>query len=215
MTQAIAPQAVVPPNAPSNAALVYRGLRDQRSVLGDQVNELQRMRSNLVRQLNTETQTAATKSSLEKRIASVDERIADVDKQIAKSDQAVATAAAVPGATVRPPDPPRRGVPEEVFVLSGIFMVIVLLPLSVALARRIWRSSSKSQVSLTPELSQRMESMERGVEAIAIEVERIGEGQRYVTNSLRERGDVHALGAGGAEPIPVRQRPRERVDERR
>lgn len=34
---------------------------------------------------------------------------------------------------------------------------------------------------------QRLERVEQAVESIAIEVERIGEGQRYVTNLLSER----------------------------
>jgi len=34
---------------------------------------------------------------------------------------------------------------------------------------------------------QRLERVEQAVESIAIEIERIGEGQRYVTNLLNER----------------------------
>jgi len=200
-----------------NPVAVYRALVSQREILGDQLQQAQRLRENLVGQMSEQNQTAATKASLEKRIANADARIADLDKQIAQSEQAVAAAAAVPGATVRPPQPPRNGPPEEAFVLGGIFMFIVLLPMSLAFARRIWRRSARVEVRLPPEMSDRMAQLERGVEAIAIEVERIGEGQRFVTQVLSERGDVHAnaraLGAGAAEPIPVRQK--ERVEERR
>ena len=108
---------------------------------------------------------------------------------------------------------PRPGPPEEVYALSGLFMMIVFLPLSVAFARRIWRRSAKATVTLPPEMTQRMESLELGVEAIALEVERIGEGQRFMTQILAERGESLALGAGAAQPIPIRQR--ERVEERR
>ena len=38
----------------------------------------------------------------------------------------------------------------------------------------------------SPELEQRMERIERAVEAIAVEVERVGEGQRFVTKLLAE-----------------------------
>ena len=75
------------------------------------------------------------------------------------------------------------------------------------------RTSRTLSVTLPPEMSQRMESLERGVEAIAIEVERIGEGQRYIAQSLAERGDLPALGAGAAQSIRVRQRAG--VEERR
>ena len=68
-------------------------------------------------------------------------------------------------------------------------MVIVMLPMSIAFARRVWRRSARAEVTLPQEVSQRMESLERGVEAIALEVERIGEGQRFVTAALVERGE--------------------------
>ena len=210
-TPAVAPAPVGQPAASPQA--VYRAFQSQREVLGNQLGDLQRQRENLVGQLAETNQSAASKASLEKRIANVDERIGELDKQIAKSDQAVANAAAVPGATTRPPSLPQRGPSDNETAMMVIFMLIVLLPMSIAFARRIWRRSAKATVALPPEMAQRMESLERGVEAIAIEVERIGEGQRFVTQALAERGDIRALGAGAAEAIAVRQG--ERVDVRR
>ncbi len=204
-----APVAVQGARSAPTAAEMYRALVSQRDILGDQLSDVQRMRSNLVDQLGAQNQTPASKASLEARIANADARIVELDKAIAASDAAVAAAAAVPGATVRPPQPPRSGPPEEVFVLGAIFMFVVLLPMSIAFARRIWRRSARAEVVLPPEMAQRMESLERGVEAIALEVERIGEGQRFVTQALAQRGDVRGIGAG-AEPVPVR-----RGDERR
>ena len=203
-------QAVVAPTPPqtivigdgANAVAIYRALVSQRDILGDQLSDVQRLRSNLVEQLRVDNQSVAGKASIEARIANADARIADLDKQIAQSDAAVAAAAAVPGATERPPQPPRTGPPEEAFVLGAIFMFVVLLPMSIAYARRIWRRSARVEVRLPAEMSERMESLERGVEAIAIEVERIGEGQRFVTQTLAQRG----LGAGTAEPMPARVR---------
>ena len=194
---------------------VYRALVSQREILGNQLSDAQRLRENLVGQLSESNQTPATRASLEKRIANADARIADLDKQIAQSDVTVAQAAAVPGAAVRPPQPPRNGPPDEAYALGALFMFIVLLPMSIAFARRVWRRSARAEVTLPPEMSERMAHLERGVEAIAIEVERIGEGQRFVTQVLTERGDLHAraLGAGAAEPIPLRQK--EQVEERR
>lgn len=66
----------------------------------------------------------------------------------------------------------------------------VLLPMSIAFSRRIWRRSGKVEVVLPPEMSERMTQLERGVESIAIEVERIGEGQRFVTQVLAARSDA-------------------------
>ena len=213
-------QSIPTPSLPQPAALpatdapqaIYRALESQREVLGDQLQQVQQLREQLVGQLN-DSPAAVIKTSLEKRIASVDERIADLDKQIAKADQAVANAAAVPGAIVHEPPMPRQGPPDEVYALSALFMLIVILPFTVAFARRIWRRSAKATVVLPPEMGQRMESIERGVEAIAIEVERIGEGQRFLSQLLGERQDLRALGVGAAQPIPVSER--EKVEVRR
>lgn len=216
MTQGTAAPRVNTPQTRAVAAdaqATYRALVSQRDILRDQLGDAQRMRENLVSELAGPNQTAATKISLEKRIANVDERITDLDKQIAVSENAVATAAAVPGATTRPPQVPRDGPPDEVYALTALFMFIVLLPMSIAFARRIWRRSAKATVVLPPEMGERMASLERGVEAIALEVERIGEGQRFVTQVLAERNDARALGAGAAQPIPVRAG--ERAEERR
>lgn len=180
----VAPQAPVPGTSAQQA---YRALQSQRQVLGDQLGTAQRLRERLVSQLSNSNQTGATRASLEKRIANVDEQIASLDKQIAQSDLAVAQSAAVPGATYRPPDPPRDQTDELVASVGALFIVCAVLPLSLAYARRIWRRSARAEITLPPEVAQRMESLERGVEAIALEVERIGEGQRFVTQALTER----------------------------
>lgn len=223
MTQAATTPVVAPTQlpgtpvaaAPGTPAQVYRALVSQREILGNQLSDANALRQNLVSQLSGQNQSAATKASLEKRIANVDERITDLDKQVAKSDQAVAQAAAVPGATVRPPEPPQRGPTDGEFAIMALFLVVAVLPMSIAFARRVWRRSARAVVTLPPEMSERMESLERGVDAIALEVERIGEGQRFVTQALTERGEIRgrALGAGAVEAIPVRQR--DRAEERR
>jgi hypothetical protein len=170
------------------AQQIYRALQSQRDILYDQLRTAQRTREQMVQQLrNDPGMNEAARTGIEKRITSVDARITELDKQIAASEQAVANAAAVPGATVRPPPPPRSGPPEEAFALAGFLGLIVLLPLTIAFSRRIWRRSARAEVTLPPEMRDRMEALERGVEAIALEVERIGEGQRFVTQALVER----------------------------
>ena len=49
--------------------------------------------------------------------------------------------------------------------------------------------------SLSPEVVQRLERMEQAIDAISVEVERISEGQRFVTRLLSERAQAPALGA--------------------
>lgn len=186
---------------------VYQGFRAQRRELARQMETLESTRSDLSSRLEEPTVAGADKKGLEERITQVDARIAAIDKQLADADAQVARAAAIPGAAVEPPPPPRTGPPEEAFVLGGIFMVVVLLPLSIAYARRIWRRSAKIVTSVPRELTERLMRVEQTVEATAIEIERIGEGQRFMTRVLTESVSAHALPAAAAQIQAVHSRP--------
>ena len=178
---------------------VYEALREQRSELRDQLERLENQRENLTDELRTPNTTDLDKKGLEQRIANVDIRIADVEKQIAEADLAVAKAAAIPGAVQPPPPPrPRQGPPEEAFALAAVFMFVVVLPLVIAYARRIWRRGSAVAAAIPQEIYDRFNRLDQAVDSVAIEVERIGEGQRFLT---RLHAEQRGLGAGPAERI--------------
>jgi hypothetical protein len=170
---------------------VYHAQVAQRKELGDQLEQLQDTREELVEKISESTisgtGSAASRAGLEARIAAIDARIADVDKQIAEADAAVARAAGIPGAVVEDPPEIHSGPPEAVFVLGGMFIVVVLLPLSIAYARRIWRRSAIAVASLPQEVIDRLTRLDHAVDSIAVEVERIGEGQRFMTRVLAEK----------------------------
>ncbi len=179
---------------------VYRAQVAQRKELGDQLDRLQDTRRELSSRLQEDPPvTGADRAGIEARIAGIDARITDVDKQIAAADQAVARAAGIPGAVVEEPRfQQASGPPEEVFVLTGLFMFVAILPISVAYARRIWRRSSAAVAALPDEVMERLTRLDHAVDSIAVEVERIGEGQRFVTRVLAERSPAAA--ALGAPP---------------
>jgi hypothetical protein len=190
-------------------AAVLEAYRNQRSELRNQLERLENQRENISDQLQQSEGEAplsdADKKGLEQRLGTVDARIADVEKQITVADANVAQAAAVPGSVVPPPPrPPREGPPEEFFVLTGIFMFVVLLPLSIAYARRIWRKSVGTVSALPQEIYDRFNRLDQAVDAVAIEVERVGEGQRYLTRLHADQ--QRALGAGAAARVEVPER---------
>lgn len=81
-----------------------------------------------------------------------------------------------------------------VAMVCGAF-VAVGLPIARAYARRI----ESTPRSLPRETEARLERMEQALDAVAVEVERISEGQRFTTKLLSERaegamrpGGVHA-----------------------
>ena len=124
---------------------------------------------------------------------------------IAGNAAQVAQAAAIPGAVIQQPPTIIQGPPEEAYVLGGIFMLIVFLPLSVAFARRIWRRSAAVVTAFPRELADRLSRMEQAVEATAVEVERIGEGQRFLTRLFTEGEGARVIGAGAAQPLERKQ----------
>jgi len=80
-----------------------------------------------------------------------------------------------------------------------MFIVVVLLPISIAFARRIWRRSAAVVSSLPQEVMDRLTRLDHAVDSIAVEVERIGEGQRFMTRVLAEKGSAPAALAAAAE----------------
>ena len=187
---ALAP-AAVQVNAATPQA-IYKAFSAQRRELKNQLDQLEDKRGDLQRQLREgEVKAGADRAGIEARVTELDKRISDAGKALSQADASVATAAATPGAV--PPDPPRQrnGPPPEAFVLMGMFIVVVLLPLSLAFARRIWRRGSLATVTSFPaEMTERLNRLDQSVDSIAIEVERIGEAQRFNTKLQAERAEA-------------------------
>jgi hypothetical protein len=189
--------------APS-ATAVYEGFKAQRRELTDQLEELESTRREISSQLQ-QLPAGPEKTVLETRLVDIAGRVSAVDQMLASNAASLAQASAIPGAVVEPPPYVREGPPEEVYVIGTIFMVIVLLPLSIALARRVWRRSAAVVTSFPRELVDRLSRMEQAVEATAVEVERIGEGQRFLTRLFTEGEGARAIGAGSAQPLERKQ----------
>ncbi len=70
--------------------------------------------------------------------------------------------------------------------------------------RRGWlQDAGATAAGLPGELTGRLTHLEQAVDAVALEVERIGEGQRFVTRVLVERDPPRARGEGGAAPAEI------------
>jgi len=72
-------------------------------------------------------------------------------------------------------------------------------------------SAALTSVSPAPrERDERLERLEQAVDAIAVEMERVGEGQRFMTRLLAERRAERAPGQTPPSPVPgaVRSAPR-------
>ena len=206
-TAAQAPVAATPvPLAAPTAAEMYEAVRAMRSELRSQQARLESTRRSISSRLRDSRLSDTDRSGLEQRLTSVDQQLASLDKQVAAADASVAQAAAVPGAVVPPAPPVRNGPPDAVFAMGALFILAVLLPLSIGWARRLWRRGAAAVTALPEELGIRLTRLEQATDAIAIEVERVAEGQRFVTRLLSESPALHALGAGQAQPIGIKAR---------
>lgn len=95
---------------------------------------------------------------------------------------------AAPGVPVLLP-PPRKQLPEGLvdmmMVIFGFVAVVSIgTPLAKAFAKR-WERKGEREQQL--QLSQRLEAIEQAIETVAVEVERISEGQRFTSKLLAER----------------------------
>lgn len=204
-------QVVVEPPVVGPAELL-QAMQARRRELREQLESLEEKRDELNDQVRENRNQGLEIAGLEARIKETDLRISAVDQQLAMADAEVARAAAVPGAAI--PDIPhemvhRDGPPEEVFVLGGFFIVCVMMPIAIAYARRVWKRSAAAVAAIPSDLADRLRGIEQAIEAMATEVERIGEGQRFMSRLFTERqpaADPRALGEGAAQPIDAAQR---------
>lgn len=76
----------------------------------------------------------------------------------------------------------------SIIVPLGAFVMAIVIAIGVPLARAYARRMDAESVTprLPTEVTDRLERMERALDSIAIEVERITEGQRFTTRLLSE-----------------------------
>lgn len=198
-----APQAAIP-RTPPTATEMYEAARLARRELRSQVDQLEGQRSDLQQQLRQAANPTDAKA-IEARLAALDARLADVEKQLAAADAQVASTAAIPGVVVEERNPGGDIPPGAQFMIGLGMTMMLLFPLSIALARRVWRRTTMERPALPPDISDRLSNMERGIESVAIEVERLGEGQRFVSQLLAESDRRRQMQALPVEPGPPAQ----------
>jgi hypothetical protein len=96
----------------------------------------------------------------------------------------------------------------EVAVPLGAFATAIIIAIGIPLARAFARKlDAESKNPRVPsEVTNRLERIEQSLEAVAIEVERISEGQRFTTKLLSE-----GRGAGEARQVQSASAPPDRT----
>ena len=78
---------------------------------------------------------------------------------------------------------PGELIPIVLFIMMGV--TAIGWPIARAIARKMDRVAVQPKIPL--ELQGRLERMEQAIDSIAVEVERISEGQRFTTKLLSDR----------------------------
>src|SRR5689334_5681696 len=180
------------PQTPAERAILIA----RRSEMSDQVMSARGRRTTLARQY--ESATGANRAGLEQQLRVLDQRIAQIEVDIGDSGRALA-AYTGPTTSVGFPDRfPINVGPGQTTAISIIFIIFVLGPLAVSFGRLIWRRAAKP--TLPPawnDASNRLERLEQAVDTIAVEMERVSEGQRFITKIMTQRDSTEAGGEGG------------------
>ncbi len=158
-------------------------------------------------------QLDATIAQLQVRLADINDRIAQIN--VSRRPQII----------VPPPRAPSFDMNgRDMAVVSIVFICAILMPITIGIVRRLTRGSPRAAQPVSdPAMNARMDRLEQAMDAIAIEIERISEGQRFVTKVLTQRpaqspaapagkeaaaepAPFLALGAGPMEPIRAAER---------
>ena len=131
-----------------------------------------------IQQSVRDAQVAAEKAARE----AVDQAAAGERVIIRQPD--VVTTVGVPAPLPSPIPPEAENIAFGFFAMFAV--IIIGLPLMRAIARRIERGAPQP-AQIPADVRQQLQQLSASVDAIAIEVERISEGQRFTTKMLTER----------------------------
>jgi multidrug efflux pump subunit AcrA (membrane-fusion protein) len=190
--------------------LVDNALAQARTELQGRLDAMQAERTALQAARDAQT-SAAARRGIQSRIDRLDRDIADLERSLAKIgrnsnvdrnvnvNQGGGGNFAGTQPPFIPPSTPRIPVDPTEIVATSLGILFIAFPLTLALVRFIWkRSTSAPAPALSQEQTRRFDRLEQSVDAIAIEVERISENQRYLTKLLAEPKQSASVGSGQA-----------------
>jgi hypothetical protein len=88
---------------------------------------------------------------------------------------------------------------EERIAIVGFFSTVIIISIGVPLVRSYVRRREAEPLQTSSISDARLARMESALESVAIEIERISEGQRFVTKLLAER-DTSVKSLPNSEP---------------
>jgi len=203
----------VPTNRAELDALLLK-----RNELQNQLESLTRRRQSLATQ--RQRVSASSGGELDARMALIDQRSAQIEQEIFQADEAVATAmgrgialdasarSQITSSTSQPLTESAmrsliRNQVSDAVMESMLMTGLVVFGAAVVWKgiRRLFRKKKPAPAAI-PDPTARLEQLQQSMDVIAIEVERISEGQRFMARTLNDRG----IGPGEAQHLPAKER---------
>lgn len=193
---------IQPPARPLTRAEI-QAIRSRRSDLSTQIESATDRRNDLAEQLKDAQ--GVDRAGLEERLRVLDARIVQLETDIAVTGREITT-----GLTHQPPSNQDPAVPfdlssDQVTGISIVFIIAVMMPMAIASARRLWRRApAPINTAEIRDISVKLEGLQQAMDTVAIEVERVSEGQRFVTRLMTEgAAEQGKLGGTRAEGMRV------------
>ena len=183
-------------------------IRERRSDISTQLSSARERREDVADELKDAAPGAVP--GLMAHLEVLDARIVKIEQDMEQSGQMLRTGLTVDNGTmlVAPRESNFNGMSEEAQVAIGLgFGFFVLLPLAIVFVRRMWvRGRRGVAPAVSAEQDARMERLEQAVDAIAIEIERVGESQRFQGKVLAEANLMPAVGTASRVAEPLRMK---------
>lgn len=203
----VAPQPVITTSGPGGTQIIQvprtrqqvDELRAKRSELSNQLESAASRRKDLSNQLVG--RDGADRAGLLSRIDVLDKRIVQLETDIAETGRQLTDA---PTQLLSSSGSgPFNNVPNETIpIIGSLLTIFVLAPIALSYARMLWRRANRPvPAAITGESAVRLERLEQSVDTIALEIERISEGQRFVTRLLSEQATRVALPGNGTVAV--------------
>ena len=185
-------------------------IRSQRSEMSDQLQSAQNRRERVLDELRDAP--AGTQAGLQQQYQVLSDRIVAIENDIEASGRVLRTGQVPAQIVLVPP----RGSLSSASGTDDVERVaslgaMILLPIAAIYMWRAWRrrrrGGGRRDAEISAEQDSRFERLEQAVDAIALEIERVGEAQRYQAKLLTEANMMPAM--GGAQKVGESVRARE------
>lgn len=189
------------PLTPQEASI----LREQRSEMSNQLSSARGRREDLLDELRTAP--PGTEQGLRDQYQVLSNRIVAIENDIEGSGRILRTGQVPASMTIVPPRSFASSNRTDDAERGAALAATILIPIGAIYMWRAFRRKRRGgrrEAVVHAEHDARFERLEQAVDAIAFEIERVGEAQRYQAKLLTEANMMPAMGVVQKEPVRAR-----------